>query len=84
MDHGDQHQNPTIFGVNDHNANNRQLIIPHTEVLISRLRNEVVKPKNFNNEVRAGRDVKSFLANPCVLLDLEGDSVEEIIDQMLT
>ncbi|KAH7639876.1 anion exchange protein-like protein 1 [Dermatophagoides farinae] len=83
MDHGHDPDDEEMAIGNDHNAN-RQLIIPHTEVLISRLRNEVVKPKNFNNEVRAGRDVKSFLANPCVLLDLEGDSVEEIIDQMLT
>ncbi|KPM03295.1 anion exchange protein-like protein 1 [Sarcoptes scabiei] len=64
----------------DLNANN---IVSHVEILISRLRNEVVRMKNFNNEVRAGRDVKSFLNNPCVLLDVNGDSVEEIIDQML-
>ncbi|XP_075677187.1 solute carrier family 4 member 11-like isoform X2 [Dermatophagoides pteronyssinus] len=83
MDHGHDNDDEDLAIGNDHNAN-RQMIIPHTEVLISRLRNEVVKPKNFNNEVRAGRDVKSFLANPCVLLDLQGDSVEEIIDQMLT
>lgn len=65
----------------DVNANN---IVPYVEEKISRLRNEVVRMKNFNNEVRAGRDVKSFLDNPCVLLDVNGDSVEEIIDKMLT
>lgn len=43
----------------------------------------ILNAKSFRNELRAHRDVETFLECPLVCLDLEGDSVVSIMNQML-
>ena len=53
------------------------------EVLICRTNHEIVSPRSLSSEVRAIRDLDHFFAKPNVILDIECNSVEMIIEQML-
>lgn len=43
-----------------------------------------MKPMNFQEEVRAHRDLDNFLAQASILLDVRAATLDEVLRQMLT
>ena len=55
----------------------------YNRILLSKQSNDVLELKRFRSEVRAIKDVASFLEDPKVALDIDKTGVEDVLDEML-